>query len=230
MESNGTPGCIQVSEVTAKLIMNTGNEHWVVPRDEMIHIKGKGPQQTYWLVESDGAPIKPKNKLYSINALRGNADRQSRLVAWNTQVLEGHLKRILALRRAVKTIPEESRHFTTAPNQNEYREELNFLPRNDRKLSNRKIAKVKLPSSVLYELHAFITEVARMYRDNPFHNFAHASHVVMAMNKFVGRIVSPIEAAEVDISLNTVDYERLHGVSDPLALFALVFSALIRKS
>ena len=33
---------------------------------------------------------------------------------------------------------------------------------------------IKLPPSVLTQLHDFIKTISMMYRDNPFHNFEHA--------------------------------------------------------
>lgn len=49
MESLSLPGRIQISEETAKQLISAGHEHWVKPRDALIHAKGKGEIQTYWL-------------------------------------------------------------------------------------------------------------------------------------------------------------------------------------
>jgi len=76
--------------------------------------------------------------------------------------------------------------------------------------------------------------VASMYRENPFHNFAHASYVVMAVSKYMNRIMA---ASEVDLGSDgerqrSSTFAALHGhtygiTSDPLTRFACVFSALI---
>lgn len=81
--------------------------------------------------------------------------------------------------------------------------------------------------------------VADMYPDNPFHNFAHASHVVMAVLKHMGRIITPSEIGtrasdddneRVDRKLAAALHDHTYGItSDPLTQFACVFSALIRK-
>ena len=42
MESTGTPGKIQVSEMTAHLLKKSGKEHWLEPREDMISAKGLG--------------------------------------------------------------------------------------------------------------------------------------------------------------------------------------------
>jgi hypothetical protein len=43
---------------------------------------------------------------------------------------------------------------------------------------------------VLDQLEDYVSAVASMYRDNPFHNFEHASHVVMS-SWLLSRIVAP---------------------------------------
>ena len=90
---------------------------------------------------------------------------------------------------------------------------------------------IALGSAVMNQLRDFITQIARLYNDNPFHNFEHASHVTLAVHKLLTRIVTP----------ENVDYQRknssklasdLHDytfgiTSDPLTHFAVVLSALI---
>lgn len=64
--------------------------------------------------------------------------------------------------------------------------------------------------------------------DNPFHNFEHASHVSMSVDKLLHRVVTPdIHATdEEEIEQNLHDYT--FGItSDPLTHFAVVFAALI---
>lgn len=49
MESMGIPNRIQVSQETAKLLRQSGKEHWVVPREDLVDVKGKGCMRTFWL-------------------------------------------------------------------------------------------------------------------------------------------------------------------------------------
>jgi class 3 adenylate cyclase len=49
IESNGAPGCIHVSSVTAQLLIQAGKQSWVKLRDECVIAKGKGVMQTYWV-------------------------------------------------------------------------------------------------------------------------------------------------------------------------------------
>ena len=76
-----------------------------------------------------------------------------------------------------------------------------------------------------------------MYRSNPFHNFEHASHVTMPVNKLLQRVVAPELRARRRSLAGRSGYSGqmasdlhnyTHGItSDPLAQFAVVFSALI---
>uniref|UniRef100_A0A7S2YCQ1 PDEase domain-containing protein n=1 Tax=Entomoneis paludosa TaxID=265537 RepID=A0A7S2YCQ1_9STRA len=52
MESTGRANRIQVSQDTADLLKASGKGQWVVPREEMIQVKGKGMMVSYWLSAS----------------------------------------------------------------------------------------------------------------------------------------------------------------------------------
>jgi hypothetical protein len=66
-----------------------------------------------------------------------------------------------------------------------------------------------------------------MYNDNPFHNFAHASHVVMSVLKLLSRIVAPDDMDDTHDDQGAL-HDHTYGItSDPLTQFACAFSALI---
>jgi len=50
MESTSETNRVQVSKSTADLLTQAGKGYWVKPRDDLVHAKGKGHVQTYWLV------------------------------------------------------------------------------------------------------------------------------------------------------------------------------------
>ncbi len=52
MESTGRINMIQVSPQTANLLKEEGLGKWVVPRENLVAVKGKGEMQTYWLIRS----------------------------------------------------------------------------------------------------------------------------------------------------------------------------------
>jgi hypothetical protein len=50
MEGTGMGNCIQVSGTTAELLKKFGKGGWLIPRDELVEVKGRGAIQTYWLL------------------------------------------------------------------------------------------------------------------------------------------------------------------------------------
>jgi len=50
MESTGHRNRIQISLATAALLISHGKEHWIQPREDLVHAKGKGAIQTYWVL------------------------------------------------------------------------------------------------------------------------------------------------------------------------------------
>lgn len=56
MESTGEGNRVQVSATTAKLLQHKhGKGHWLQPREDLVHAKGKGAMETYWLVPERSA-------------------------------------------------------------------------------------------------------------------------------------------------------------------------------
>ena len=49
MESTGKPSQVQCSQQTAELLQDAGKHSWVFPREDIVHAKGKGNVQTYWI-------------------------------------------------------------------------------------------------------------------------------------------------------------------------------------
>jgi hypothetical protein len=95
------------------------------------------------------------------------------------------------------------------------------------------LATVELESTVATQLHEYVSCIAAMYKQNPFHNFEHASHVTMSVVKLLGRIVAPKKQEQIgtEKSLETALsslHDHTYGItSDPLTQFACVFAALI---
>ena len=89
---------------------------------------------------------------------------------------------------------------------------------------------VEIPTIAVKQLFLLVSNIAKAYRNNPFHNFEHASHVTMSVNKLLSRIVAPDVDGPEDLakSQEAIAHEHLFGItSDPLTRFACVFSALI---
>ncbi len=136
------------------------------------------------------------------------SEREQRLIDWITKVLLRHLKKVLAQRAAQDAMSSSSEQMThRGPTGNYTGEdeillarsdvfnevaEIISLPRFDTRMRGKLDAeRVDLPSMVQAQLREYVTRIASLYHDNPFHNFEHASHVTMSVNKLLKRIVSP---------------------------------------
>jgi 3'5'-cyclic nucleotide phosphodiesterase len=100
---------------------------------------------------------------------------------------------------------------------------------------------IALSPEVKGQLHEFVSEIAGMYHDNPFHNFEHASHVTMSTVKLLSRIVAPFDLDDEETksanekklqkTMASKMHDHTYGItSDPLTQFAVVFSALIHDA
>lgn len=164
-------------------------------------------------------------------------DKIQRLVDWNVDLLYGHLKAIVANRIAagnppqcVKGLEHNIRKDMTVLD--EVTEIITLPQFNPNAVASRiDPSVVELEPEVVVQLRDYVTVIASMYRPNPFHNFEHASHVTMSVNKLLARIVTP-ELGEGALyspsGIASHRHEYTYGItSDPLTQFAVVFSALI---
>eukprot|EP00980_Cylindrotheca_fusiformis_P024744 scaffold12369_cov97-Cylindrotheca_fusiformis.AAC.10 len=246
MESTGKKGRIQVSQETAVLLKNAGKSHWLKSRDELVNAKGKGELKTYWLDPTKKR--RPKATLSTINPgvkslvgarvnLKDNQklvadkpfdDKDTRLIDWNVDVLLHHLARVISCRGRVSTKGSLVNHSSEVPTLSMAIDdvaEIIALPPFD--LDTSKFRRMRPDVSTLQQtradLHEYVSAIALMYRDVPFHNFEHASHVTLCANKLLNRLINSDEY-ETEEELHNATY----GISsDPLTHFALVFSALI---
>jgi hypothetical protein len=192
--SHGERNRIHCSQKTADVLVAAGKGHWLVKRNELVQAKGKGKMQTYWV------ELKSATSSHSGNTVNTgcsetedeeevlmehdvNYARLDRYVTWNLDVFEGVLKTVIAQRkhssrRSTRTFDLADVKFSEMPLAEVT--DMVALPKFDR---NRVVvdgAEVRLDASVVFQLREYISVVARMYRNNPFHNFEHASHVVVS--------------------------------------------------
>jgi hypothetical protein len=113
IQTTGLPGRIQISADTANLLKKAGKDRWVQPREDVVHAKGKGAMETYWLSSSfnsdssvdmsntEGESISDTDRnLWVISHEAKASERQEQLVDWNVQVLKKLIKQIVARRNA----------------------------------------------------------------------------------------------------------------------------------
>ena len=258
IHSSGVPNRVQISRETAFLLKEAGKGEWCTPRSEQVKIKGKGVVNTFFIVtqtsksvtssQHSGESHSNHDQLFGSN--RKMDKKSQRLVEWNVMTLSGHLKAVVARRLATRKVQGSKRSGSSATLRfkSHQKDGITRVDEMDDVISmpvfDVRVAEVETdPDSidlgpvVMSQLHSYIGKIATMYRDNPFHNFRHASHVAMSVDKLLKRIVTPDIHLEVDdedakeaqrkaVMMGLHDYT--HGItSDPLTQFGVVLSALI---
>ena len=180
----------------------------------MVVAKGKGEMQTYWLDIAPKDSDSKSDRKGSSNASSGTTDEitvideaapikpmqeTTRLVAWNVDILLRLLKLIVSRRKSCsiplnqKKPPNEERykscHDSTCP-LNEVKAIIT-LPGFIEAKQQEDPEDIILPNEVGLELHDYISKIASIYNNNPFHSFKYASHVTMSVVKLLSRIVAP---------------------------------------
>jgi 3'5'-cyclic nucleotide phosphodiesterase/Adenylate and Guanylate cyclase catalytic domain len=259
IESSGDPGRIHASAATADLLTKSGLAHWVIPRENTVSLKGKGLLSTFWVSPVEMLPSSPltseTHRSYSSeakmeeNGETSSGDKLMRLVGWNTQVLHDLLVEVVAhssakhsrrsmyaaqsaagSRRGFSKSFKVSKHLDPPPEEakalviEEMTEILDMPPFRGR------FQNASHRIDVKDQLHQFVSRIAHLYRDVPFHNFEHASHVTMSAGKLMRRILAPngIDATKSNTEVAHQVHETTYGISsDPLMQFSIVFAALI---
>jgi class 3 adenylate cyclase len=171
------------------------------------------------------------------NAAQIKDKKVQRLVEWNSELLLQLLKQVVARRSAINGRKTASSALTSMAANigngsmvvDEVAEVIN-MPEFDARAcgSTPKTDTVTVSDGAAKQLQAFVAVIARLYRENPFHNFEHASHVTMSVSKLLSRIVAPREEAGDEKDKESLLHDHTYGItSDPLTQFAVVLSALI---
>eukprot|EP00980_Cylindrotheca_fusiformis_P001925 scaffold437_cov111-Cylindrotheca_fusiformis.AAC.23 len=220
MESSGERGRIQVSQVTAELLMEAGLSRWTIPRRRKMFVKGKGEMQTYW-VEKSRRPIKPKatdlepgmgtldeeaeSEASSERAKEEHNDfldiegmnKTERLVEWNVEVLTSLLEQIESSRggiiNQIQTLSKVEKTIGTGGRTvlEEFTPIIQLKRFDVEELKHRGVTtSMSIGDEVKSQLRNYISSISAMYPDNAFHNFEHASHVTASVKKLLSRIVN----------------------------------------
>lgn len=201
--------------------------------------------QTYWLDFSSRSPEALATSTKRVDdVIRApeadglfSSEKSKRLVEWNVEILLRILKQIVARREAMGARSDsprinENRVLIIAKCPIEDVQEIISLPDSDNNSSDYQgnADEVDLSPEVVNQLNDFVSAVCALYRDNPFHNFEHCSHVVLSVSKLMARIVAPSSVdmeRDVRVAGKTL-HDHTYGItSDPLTQFACVFAALI---
>jgi len=179
-------------------------------------------------------------EIKAIKENRASKERRiHRLVQWNSEMLIQLLKQVVARRQAMeKRMTSRAAHSAMACKIGnggivvEEVAEIIKLPEFDANAVSQSAKSVQLSEEVVQQVQAYVGVIASMYRDNPFHNFAHASHVTMSVSKLLSRIVAPdinkSKMSEDETARQAMLHDHTYGItSDPLTHFSVVLSALI---
>lgn len=170
--------------------------------------------------------------------------RQERLIDWNVKILARFLRRIQASRqvggggdevphlskpRRGRRVVEPDLVFETKPGETAFDEITEIIPlattaRHTEQSDTSSTGSIDLPVKVELQLRKYVTNIAFMYRDNFFHNFEHASHVLMSSQKLLQRVIGADKNGESGSRQNEHAWII---ASDPLTQFAIVFASLI---
>eukprot|EP00980_Cylindrotheca_fusiformis_P019593 scaffold6796_cov103-Cylindrotheca_fusiformis.AAC.2 len=263
MESASERRRIQVSQVTADLLLASGLSAWIIPRKSKVFVKGKGEIQTFWLdtkATKISKPSKSGTEMTTVSeTVPNNSDSSSgegafddngfvdfeamtkreRLVEYSVEVLSSLLQQIIASRGAVDVSNDTSLseiEATIGTGDTVLEEFVPIIPlkRFDAgDLSKRhEASSIDIGEEAKTQLRNFLSNVASMYQDNPFHNFEHASHVTASVKKLLTRIVNVTDGNGLQTSTDEIDLVNMAGhsygiTSDPLTQFSVLFSAII---
>ncbi|KAG7344356.1 3'5'-cyclic nucleotide phosphodiesterase [Nitzschia inconspicua] len=242
----------QISQDTADILIPFGKEEWFVPREDKVEAKGKGALSTYFLklegsseggndASSVGASSSAKSSLIGsqhsrkpVGASVCSEERRNSSIDWTVDVLANALKAIVARRNARGLKPSSEKMLVQLEQASIAHDGTKIvidevssyvaLPGFDDADFGVDVTHVVLSDGVVEELKDYVQSVAELYNsNNPFHNFDHANHVVLSVNKLLSRIKSPdFEGGEEEL------FNHTFGIATaPLTWFAVVLSALI---
>ena len=233
--------------------------YWLVPTKNSKHRGGGGNEMFSDELnapppESAIVPPSPSKKPSIASASQAitttmkedDESRKNRLIDWMVQLLVERIRAVVARNMAIKLKHDKKNalEFTRSNDKSticldetvDMIKLSKFDARADIKSSkvsslDDDASNAKVPPEVISQLRDCITQISNTYRSNPFHNFDHACHVTLCVDKFLKRIVQP----DVDTTKHRNIASALHGythgiTSDPLAILAIVFSALVHDA
>jgi uncharacterized membrane protein len=209
-------------------------------RNDKVCAKGKGVMNTYWLTRGRKKPnsvISQDDTSRAFDTETPVESSKDRAIEWVCELLAEPLQKVqlrsqyskkkntcslIYKRNNDMTFLDETEEVITLPDFDAKQLEI-------QKESSGKVSTIC--EDVKKQLRMYVKAIASMYNDNPFHNFEHACHVTMSVSKVLKRIITPdLDAEQVkgNKSLEAHLHDYTYGItSDPLAVLAIMFSALI---
>jgi len=159
-----------MSQETVDLLKASGKEDWAIPREEKVEIRGRGATQTYLFKDPNEPATEPQEQYPATvkSGARNDIDKTQRLIEWNTAVLSGLLKRIVA-RRQSKAKPAQSNISSPAQRKggmilDEVAEVIALPAYDDGATESVDMASIDLEEPVVRQLTGLVTWIASKYR------------------------------------------------------------------
>lgn len=154
--------------------------------------------------------------------------RNEKLINWNTEIILKYLGLIanstqvdLKRTKSIQKINHSEESSDLAPPITLVSDCI-ILPPLEAFAHGKNPSDLKDVSSLRNAVHSFVTEISLNYNCVAFHNFEHASHVTMAVNKLLERVT-----VSKRISMKKL-HRRSFGISsDPITQLAIIIAALV---
>ena len=225
-------GTLQTFWVTPKSNSSSATESSTPDPTEQQIIPSSGREM------DDGPGESPKRrkkrtKKSPAAALEDAEAHNQRLVGWAADVLQKLLLRVVSERSVVGEevadadaldIRQILHDSADSDPINEVVETIT-LPKFDRDHAKRRLNQshaTELDPSATSQLREYVTTVASMYRQNPFHNFDHAAHVTQSASKLLNRIktvdhlVDKTSSIMEDVGVDGDDKDGLEAMASSL--------------
>jgi 3'5'-cyclic nucleotide phosphodiesterase len=226
------------------LLIKNGKGNWITKRADMINVKGKGSIQTFWLSTqggrktngSVGSSRDDTSTGDAIDAVRfDDSAKKERNVEWICQVLQYRIQNVIRSSAHERKQLSDPRVLLPESGSLPLHEVAEIVPLRSSSEDKQVLAAISpdnnLDDCVQAELRAFISNVAETYQSNPFHNFEHACHVTMSVNKLLSRVVPSNVNSEMKRSdSGAPNQSYTNEILDPLGQLATVFAAVIHDA
>jgi len=217
--------------------------YWLLSEEEVKNGGGAAKTSKEAAALPVVAAMQPRLAKQSMNVLDPESSlppKIKRLVDWNVDVLKRLLKQVIAKRETMMQEQFDINHPTMMKIEMNIGcdtyvldevVEIIHLPEYTHVKNARDPKKIEIPKQAEEQLRLYVSSIAAMHRGNHFHNFEHASHVMMSVSKLLSRIVAPdevLQGSSTDAGLDAHLHDHTYGItSDPLTQFSVVLAALI---
>lgn len=214
MESNSKKMKIQCSDFTFRLLQDAPDFSFNIQRRVEngvlgINVKGKGMTQTWWI--------------HSIKGLNSSSSRKLGVNPTPYSIPDSVMQSIALCKQDWNRIGLPDSSLVVATDDVKIMvNRITAILDHRLSISLAKRGNSQMDRVARTELRNYVNEISSMYKDVPFHNFEHAVHVTISMNKLIDTIVESVEGEKLgdgSISRNMWENSFLH--------FIVIFSCLI---